>query len=54
MRIYTYVEEVQHVFRAILYNQGSSYRLCDLVVRVPAYISRDPGSIPGAATFSEK
>jgi hypothetical protein len=27
---------------------------CGLVVRVPGYISRDPGSIPGAARFSEK
>jgi hypothetical protein len=29
-------------------------RLFDLVVRVPGYRSRDPGSIPGAARFSEK
>jgi hypothetical protein len=27
--------------------------LCGLVVRVPGYRSRDPGSIPGAARFSE-
>jgi hypothetical protein len=26
-------------------------RLCGLVVRVPGYLSRDPGSIPGATTF---
>jgi hypothetical protein len=29
-------------------------RLCGLVVRVPGYRSRDPGSIPGATRFSEK
>jgi hypothetical protein len=29
-------------------------RLCGLMVRVPGYSSRGPGSIPGAARFSEK
>jgi hypothetical protein len=29
-------------------------RLCGLVVRVPGYRSRGPGSIPGATRFSEK
>jgi hypothetical protein len=29
-------------------------RLCGLVVRVPSYRSRGPGSIPGATRFSEK
>jgi hypothetical protein len=29
-------------------------RLCSLVVRVPAYKSRGPGSIPGNTRFSEK
>jgi hypothetical protein len=29
-------------------------RLCGLVVRVPGYRSRDPGSIPGATRFSDK
>jgi hypothetical protein len=29
-------------------------RLCGLVVRNPGYISRGPGSIPGATGFSEK
>jgi hypothetical protein len=29
-------------------------RLCGLVVRVPGYISRGPGSILGATRFSEK
>jgi hypothetical protein len=28
--------------------------LCGLVVRVPGYRSKSPGSIPGAARFSEK
>jgi hypothetical protein len=27
------------------------YRLCDLVIRVPGYKSRGPGSIPGATRF---
>jgi hypothetical protein len=29
-------------------------RLCGIVVRVPGYRSRGPGSIPGATRFSEK
>jgi hypothetical protein len=29
-------------------------RFCDLVVRVPGYISRGPGSIPDAIKFSDK
>jgi hypothetical protein len=29
-------------------------RLCGLVVRVPGYRSRVPGSIPGATRFPEK
>jgi hypothetical protein len=32
----------------------ASDRLCGLVVRVPGYRSRGPGSIPGATRFSEK
>jgi hypothetical protein len=32
----------------------SNDRLCGLVVRVPDYRSRSPGSIPGATRFSEK
>jgi hypothetical protein len=28
--------------------------VCGLVVRVPGYRSRGPGSIPGATRFSEK
>jgi hypothetical protein len=30
------------------------YRFCGLVVRVPGYRFRSPGSIPGATRFSEK
>jgi hypothetical protein len=30
------------------------YLLCGLVVRVPGYRSRGPGSIPRATRFSEK
>jgi hypothetical protein len=29
-------------------------RLCGLVVRVPGYRSRGPGSVPGTARFTEK
>jgi hypothetical protein len=29
-------------------------RLCGLVIRVPGYRSRGPGSIPNASRFSEK
>jgi hypothetical protein len=32
----------------------TGYSLCGLVVRVPGYRSRGPGSIPGAAKLSEK
>jgi hypothetical protein len=35
-----------------LYNADSD-RLCGLVVRVPGYTSRGPGSIPDATRFSE-
>jgi hypothetical protein len=31
-----------------------SDHLCGLVVRVPGYRSRSPGSTPGATRFSEK
>jgi hypothetical protein len=32
---------------------SSHDRLCGLVVKVPGYRSRGPGSVPGAARFSE-
>jgi hypothetical protein len=35
-----------------LYDQSDC--LCGLVIRVPGYRSRDPGSISGAARFYEK
>jgi hypothetical protein len=34
--------------------QNKVDRPCSLVVRVPRYRSRNPGSIPGATRFSEK
>jgi hypothetical protein len=37
-----------------LYVMKEVDRLCGLVVRVPGYRSRGPGSIPGATRFSEK
>jgi hypothetical protein len=33
---------------------GTGNRLCGLVVGVPGYRSRGPGSIPAATRFSEK
>jgi hypothetical protein len=42
-------------FQAVSENiSNSKDRLCGLVVRVPGYISRGRGSIPGATRFSEK
>jgi hypothetical protein len=38
----------------ILWNAFMPNRLCGLVVRVPGYRSRGPGSIPDATRFSEK
>jgi hypothetical protein len=39
-------------FKAGLYSWMD--RLCGLAVRIPAYRSRGPSSIPGATTFPEK
>jgi hypothetical protein len=39
-------------FSNVIYTQTD--RFCSLVVRVPGYRSRGPGSIPGATRFSEK
>jgi hypothetical protein len=42
-------------FIYILKNQYlRNNRLCNLVVRVPSFRTRGPGSIPGATKFSEK
>jgi hypothetical protein len=38
----------------VIITTGSSCGLCGLLVRVPGYRSRGPGSIPGATRFSEK
>jgi hypothetical protein len=40
------------IFSSVTGNRSD--RLCGLVVRVPGYRSRGPGSIPGATRFSEK
>jgi hypothetical protein len=40
-----------HFFRSLILDTD---RLCGLVVRVPGYRSRGPGSIPYATRFSEK
>jgi hypothetical protein len=42
----------RHKYFETAFNNSS--RLCGLMVRVPGYRSRDPGSIPGATRFSEK
>jgi hypothetical protein len=41
------------VFKIYIVKQVILY-LCDLVVRVPGYRSRGPGSIPSATGFSVK
>jgi hypothetical protein len=48
-------------FRVVAFREGGLVwetnlhgRLCGLVVRVPGYRSRGPGSILGASRFSEK
>jgi hypothetical protein len=40
------------IFSNISYCDVYDDRLCGLVVRVPGYRSRGPGSIPGATRFS--
>jgi hypothetical protein len=51
---------IKWVFILWGYRSGNSLskdamdRFCSVVVKVPGYRSRDPGSIPGAARFSEK
>jgi hypothetical protein len=35
-------------------SQGDCRGPCGLVVRVPGYRNRSPGSIPGATSFTEK
>jgi hypothetical protein len=42
------ISESRKIWRCVL---DSSDRLCGLVVRVPGYRFRDPGSIPGATRF---
>jgi hypothetical protein len=42
---------IRGIFEYLLFSAYSSY--CGLVVRVPGYRSRGPGSIPGATRFSE-
>jgi hypothetical protein len=42
---------IMNIFSSILEHTDSLY---GLLVRVPGYISRGPGSIPGAKRFSEK
>jgi hypothetical protein len=38
----------------LFYIKVMSYGICGLVVRVPCYRSRGPGSIPSTTRFSEK
>jgi hypothetical protein len=44
--------DVRTEFKYVTYKKVDG--LCGLVVRVPGYRSRDPGSILGATGFSEK
>jgi hypothetical protein len=57
--ILSHMEKYLSVASKLLINYYNSLlfvrnRLCSLVVRVPGYISRDPGSIPSRTRFSEK
>jgi hypothetical protein len=49
-----WITEWKIIISSILIFMFLRDRVCDLVVRVPSYKSREPGSIPGAARFSEK
>jgi hypothetical protein len=51
-----FVETIFDVYTVVLYicMYACMDRLCRLVVRVPGYRFRGPGSIPGATRFSEK
>jgi hypothetical protein len=41
-------------FTKMVHYTVNTVHLCDVVITVPGYRSRSPGSIPGAARFSEK
>jgi hypothetical protein len=47
------MHKVQKSSHSVSY-YGADYRLRGLMVRVPGYRSRGPGSVPDATTFSEK
>jgi hypothetical protein len=51
--IFIYYKKRSGLFRLKYFYRRRDH-LCGLVVRVPGYISRGPGSIPGATRFSEK
>jgi hypothetical protein len=42
------------IYSDLMDEKTISDHLCGLLVRVPGYRSRGPGSIPGATRFSEK
>jgi hypothetical protein len=52
------ISTISGVVGALVFNvcvsSGLFDRLCSLVITVPRYSSRGPGSIPGATRFSEK
>jgi hypothetical protein len=48
-QLYAHLEVHYYTFHILIIDC-----LCGLVVRVPGYISRGPGSIPSAIRFSEK
>jgi hypothetical protein len=45
---------VERRYRTCVFFSLVSWGLCGLLVRVPGYKSRGPGSIPGTTRFSEK
>jgi hypothetical protein len=53
-RRYQILWEVVGLERGPLSLVSTIDRLCGLVVRIPGYKSRDPGSIPGTTRLSEK
>jgi hypothetical protein len=55
IQAYSSLECLQLIVSLFLTNYHSnSDRLCGLLVRIPRYRSRAPGSILGATRFSEK
>jgi hypothetical protein len=52
--LYLYEKENKYKLIKFSHQYHEMDRLCGLVVRVPRFKSRGPGSIPGATRFSEE